>query len=104
MRVIGGSRKRGTDTSTAGGQAGRGGRGEVDAASDLVPVTVIAAQRHDVPVYVSAQGTVKVSPQVGGQLLSVNFRESQAVKKGDLVAQIDARNFQTQCQTAVAPW
>ncbi|MCG8274799.1 efflux RND transporter periplasmic adaptor subunit [Stenotrophomonas sp. NLF4-10] len=85
-------------------QAGWGGQ-QGDA---QVPVTVVAAVRDTVPVYVTAQGTVSayntvtVSPQVGGQLLSVNFREGQAVKKGELLAQIDPRTFQAQYDQAVA--
>ena len=48
-----------------------------------VPVTVVEATRQDVPVYASALGTVTamntvtVSPQVGGQLMSLNFREAR---------------------------
>ncbi|SBV37170.1 Multidrug resistance protein MdtA [uncultured Stenotrophomonas sp.] len=94
-RVLGGGKQE---------QAGWGGQ-QGDA---QVPVTVVAAARDTVPVYVTAQGTVSayntvtVSPQVGGQLLSVNFREGQAVKKGELLAQIDPRTFQAQYDQAVA--
>ncbi|KRG83554.1 membrane protein [Stenotrophomonas daejeonensis] len=94
-RVLGGGKQK---------QAGWGGQ-QGDA---QVPVTVVAAVRDTVPVYVTAQGTVSayntvtVSPQVGGQLLSVNFREGQAVKKGELLAQIDPRTFQAQYDQAAA--
>ncbi|MCD9085615.1 efflux RND transporter periplasmic adaptor subunit [Stenotrophomonas sp. SY1] len=102
-RVMGGGKQK-ADAPAAG--AARGGQGGSDSAP--VPVTVVAAERKNVPVYVTAQGTVAayntvtVSPQVGGELLSVNFREGQAVKKGDLLAQIDPRTFQAQYDQAVA--
>jgi multidrug efflux system membrane fusion protein len=95
-RVLGGGKQK---------QAGWNGQQQGAA---RVPVTVVAAVRNTVPVYVTAQGTVSayntvtVSPQVGGQLLSVNFREGQAVKKGELLAQIDPRTFQAQYDQAAA--
>jgi multidrug efflux system membrane fusion protein len=82
--------------------------GGQDGEDEPVPVTVQAAEKKDVPVYLTALGTVTalntvtVNPQVGGQLLSVNFREGQAVKKGDLLAQIDPRSLQAAYDQAVA--
>ncbi|QBH05244.1 efflux RND transporter periplasmic adaptor subunit [Xanthomonas oryzae] len=73
-----------------------------------VPVTVVAATTQDVPVYASALGTVTalntvtVSPQVSGQLMSLNFKEGQEVKKGDLLAQIDPRTLQASYDQALA--
>lgn len=99
-RMMGGGKQPGTGQAT--GMRG-GGRD-----SAPVPVTAVTAERKDVPVYVTAQGTVSayntvtVSPQVGGQLLSVNFREGQPVKKGELLAQIDPRTFQAQYDQALA--
>lgn len=101
-RVMGGGKQKAGDAA-AGASRGGGGNDK-----DPVPVTAVAAERKDVPVYVNAQGTVNafntvtVSPQVAGELLSVNFREGQAVKKGDLLAQIDPRSFQAAYDQAVA--
>jgi multidrug efflux system membrane fusion protein len=73
-----------------------------------VPVTVVPVARQDVPVYLTALGTVQalntvvVSPQVSGRLLSLDFVEGQPVKKGQVLAQIDPRTFQAAYDQAVA--
>ncbi|HXX26294.1 MAG TPA: efflux RND transporter periplasmic adaptor subunit [Pseudolabrys sp.] len=72
------------------------------------PVLVAQALRADVPVYLDAVGTVKplntvtVRPQVDGKLLSVNFKEGQDVKKGDVLARIDPAIYQALYDQAVA--
>lgn len=73
-----------------------------------VPVTVEPVVKQDVPVYLTALGTVQalntvtVNPQISGQMLSINFKEGQEVKKGDLLAQIDPRPFQAAYDQAEA--
>jgi multidrug efflux system membrane fusion protein len=73
-----------------------------------VPVTVVPVARQDVPVYLTALGTVQalntvvVSPQVSGRLISLEFTEGQPVKKGQVLAQIDPRTFQAAYDQAVA--
>ncbi|HAV72769.1 MAG TPA: efflux RND transporter periplasmic adaptor subunit [Stenotrophomonas sp.] len=102
MRLMGGKK------GDAGGPAAEGRQGGDPANAGPVPVTVIDAVRQDVPVYASALGTVAamntvtVSPQVGGQLISLNFKEGQEVKKGDLLAQIDPRTLQASYDEAAA--
>ncbi len=65
----------------------------------VIPVTIAAAAARDVPVYLDGLGnaqplaTVTVKSQVDGRLEKVAFQEGQEVKKGDLLAQIDARPF-----------
>jgi multidrug efflux system membrane fusion protein len=73
-----------------------------------VPVTVVPVARQNVPVYLTALGTVQalntvaISPQVSGTLLSLEFTEGQPVKKGQVLAQIDPRSFQATYDQAVA--
>lgn len=88
---------------------GFGQRGGAGGASEApVPVTVVAAEAKDVPIYLSALGTVQalntvtVNAQVSGQLKSINFKEGQEVKAGDLIAEIDPRTFQAALDQAVA--
>jgi multidrug efflux system membrane fusion protein len=74
------------------------------------PVAVIAkdAQTADVPVYFEGVGSVKalntatVRAQVDGRLLSVNFKEGQDVKRGDVLAKIDPVTYQAALDQAVA--
>jgi membrane fusion protein, multidrug efflux system len=73
-----------------------------------VPVTVGDVTREAVPTLVQAIGavvaqqTVSVRPQVGGQILSVHFREGEDVKKGELLATIDPRSYQAALAQAQA--
>ena len=76
------------------------------ATSRAIPVGVSTAALQDVPVYltglgsVTAYNTVSVRSRVDGQLVQVNVREGQEVKKGELLAQIDPRPFQVQLEQA----
>ncbi len=73
-----------------------------------VPVVAVPAKRADVPLYLDAVGTtralntVTVRPQVDGKLISVNFKEGDDVKKGDVLAQIDPTTYQAALDQAVA--
>jgi multidrug efflux system membrane fusion protein len=88
--------------------AGAGRRGAGGEADGSVPVTVVAAVTRDVPVYLTALGTVQalntvtVNAQVGGQLMALHFAEGQEVKQGDLLAEIDPRTFQAALDQAAA--
>jgi len=78
------------------------------AAPRTIPVSVAAAVRQDVPIYVSGLGTVQalntvpVHSQVDGQLVDIAFTEGQHVKKGDVLAKIDPRLFQAALDQALA--
>ena len=92
-----------------GGPVGAAAAGRTASApKGPVPVLVAAVTRADVPVYLNAVGTIKalntvtVRPQVDGKLLSVNFKEGDDVKKGDVLAKIDPVIYQAQLGQAVA--
>ena len=83
------------------------GAGKAGGDATPVPVTVVPVVRQNVPVYLTALGTVQalntitVNPQVAGLLLSLNFTEGQPVKKGEVLAQIDPRTFQASYDQAL---
>ena len=78
----------------AGSKRGPGGDGRP------LPVQAAAAKSGDIDVFINALGTVAarntamVKARVDGQLLRVGFREGQAVKAGEVLAEIDPRPFQ----------
>jgi multidrug efflux system membrane fusion protein len=92
--------------SASAPQQRRGGR--FATSEGPVPVLVAPAARADVPVYLDAVGTIKalntvtVRPQVDGKLLSVNFKEGDDIKKGDVLAKIDPIIYQAQLNQAIA--
>ena len=64
-----------------------------------VPVTVARAETRDLPIYTTGIGTVQawravqIRAQVTGYVQTINFREGQEVKPGDLLATIDPRPY-----------
>src|SRR6267142_2692768 len=77
-----------------------------DPTKSVVPVALATAGKVDMPVRISAlgtvtaRGTVTVKARVDGLLERVNFREGQLVKAGQVLAQIDAKPFEVQLQQA----
>ena len=69
-------------------------------------VGVATAEKTSVPVTLDALGTVtplatvRVRPQIAGVLEKVLFTEGQMVKKGDLLAVIDSRQYELAVQQA----
>ncbi len=72
------------------------------------PVTVASVKQQAMPVWIDALGTVvprnyvNVMPRVAGLLQSINFREGQPVKVGQLLASIDPRPFRIALEQAQA--
>lgn len=82
-----------------------GGRGM---GNPPVPVAAATVKQQSMPVWIEALGTaiprnyVSVMPRVAGLLQSVNFREGQPVKAGQLLATIDPRPYRIQLEQAKA--
>ncbi len=81
---------------------GRGGGG------GALPVAIAQVTTADVPVTLNALGTVtplatvSVRPQVTGPITRIAFTEGQAVRAGELLAQIDERPYQAALDQAEA--
>ena len=77
-------------------------------ASAPVAVSVVTANREDVPIFLAALGavqaynTVQIRPMVEGPLDKVAFTEGQEVNKGDVIAIIDPRIYQASLDQAKA--
>ncbi len=77
-------------------------------ASMVVPVDVAKATQRDMPVQVTAIGTVQaystvtVKSLVDGEIQKAYFQEGQDVKKGDMLFSIDPRPFQAALHQAQA--
>ncbi|MFM0669096.1 MdtA/MuxA family multidrug efflux RND transporter periplasmic adaptor subunit [Paraburkholderia sediminicola] len=92
-------------SDASGARAGRAGRS--GAMGNMPqPVHVAAATQGEMPVVLTALGTVTplanvtVLPQLSGVLQDVYFKEGQMVKKGDVLAQIDPRPYQISLDNA----
>ena len=83
-----------------GGPGGPGGGGPGGGSRGASTVGVATAERTSIAVTLDALGTVtplatvKVKPQMSGVLEKVLFTEGQMVRKGDLLATLDARQFE----------
>ncbi len=92
LAAVGGAvwkiRKNASEQTTQGGR-------QAAAADRPIPVTTAVVQQKTMPIYLTALGTVTayntvtIKSRVDGQLIQVAVREGQAVKKGQLLAQID---------------
>jgi multidrug efflux system membrane fusion protein len=73
-----------------------------------IAVTVAQPERRDVPIYLSAPGTVQawntvaVRSQIDGKLMTVDFAEGQEVRQGDILAQIDPSALKATLDQAIA--
>ncbi len=87
-------------TSTRKQAAAQAAKKAAAMANSAVPVQVALVKQKTMPIYLTGLGTVtpyysvKVTPRVTGQLMSVNFREGQDVRKGQELMLIDPRPYQ----------
>ena len=85
-------------TDTTGGRFGPAGA--------PMPVAAASAQSGVMPILVNGLGTVTpittvtVQSQISGQITQIAFKEGQAVRKGDLLIQIDPRPYQVALENA----
>src|SRR5215472_11184326 len=81
------------------GKAGKKGGG-------AIPVVAAKAKRGSIGVYYTGLGvvtpiyTVTIKSRVDGQLMKINYKESELVHEGDLLAEIDPRPYQVQLEQA----
>jgi multidrug efflux system membrane fusion protein len=93
---------------TPGGTPGSAPGSAASAADRPVPVLLARVATRDVPITLEGLGTVtalqtvNVHSQVEGRLLRVGFKEGQAVRRGELLAEIDPRPFVIQLHQAEA--
>jgi membrane fusion protein, multidrug efflux system len=80
-------------------------------ANRSVPITTATVRQGSIGVYINALGTVTpvytatITSRVDGQIISVNYREGQMVRKGDVLIEVDPRPYQaalTQAQGTLA--
>lgn len=92
--------------STAGKKPASAGKQGAAPPPRSVPVVAAPARKGEMGVFVTGLGavtplnTVTVKSRVDGQLMRVLFREGQAVRNGELLAEIDPRPFQVQLTQA----
>jgi multidrug efflux system membrane fusion protein len=92
--------------SPGGGRGPRGGRrGGNDGPT---PVIATPARYDDVPVTTDAVGTIQAlntvtaRTQVDGRLMEILFKDGQDVRRGDILAKIDASTYQALYDQAIA--
>jgi len=94
------------------GQAAAGGQGPAEKGGGrgggVVPVAAVTAVAADMPVVISAPGTVdaiatvQVKPRVDGQISEILFKEGDLVKAGQTLFKLDARLMNAQIRQAEA--
>jgi multidrug efflux system membrane fusion protein len=80
--------------------------GRVNPYANAMPVVVAPVVTGDIDITLNALGTVSslatvtIKSQISGYLINVAYQEGQAVKKGDLLAEIDSRSYELALKNA----
>ena len=88
----------------ASGSPGRSHEGSSKRA--VVPIQAAQAEVRKFPIYLNGLGIVQpfygitMRARVDGELQQVYFQEGQSVEKGDLIAQIDPRAYQSPARSS----
>jgi membrane fusion protein, multidrug efflux system len=90
-----------------GGGGGFGGGGRFGGGrGGATPISTAAAEKGQLKVYLSALGSVTalntttVKAQATGELMAIHFSEGQLVKEGDVLAEIDPRQYRISLEQA----
>lgn len=92
----------------AGGAPGGGGGGFGGGRRQPITVGTAKASIGQIPITLDALGTVTppvtatITSRIAGNLMAVNFKEGQMVKKGQTLAQIDPRPYRVALEQAKA--
>lgn len=92
----------------ADGRNAKDGSKATSKGTPAVPVTVVRVAQESVPLRLNAIGnveaysTVALKARVDGQIVEVNFREGEAVKKGAVLFRIDPRPYEAALRQAEA--
>jgi multidrug efflux system membrane fusion protein len=102
-----GATKQGAGGMGGGGMGGKGGgRGGRFGGGGPVPVSSAAVATGELRVHLTALGsvtalnTITVRSRADGELKKIHFTEGQLVKEGDLLAEIDPRQYQVALEQA----
>ena len=85
-----------------------GAREKRRAAPPAVPVSIAVAAQRSMPVVIHAIGnvdpysTVAIKARVDGQIVKVNFRQGQEVRKGEVLFRLDPQPFEAALRQAEA--
>lgn len=70
------------------------------------PAVLVSAESKNLSAFISTLGTtasfhsVQIVPQVSGQIVKINFKQGDNVKKGDIIAEIDTRPYRAEVLNA----
>ncbi len=108
MAVLAGCSSSPTDADGGSGGGGKKGKGKGGGSTAAVPVIVAKAVQRDVPIQITAVGTVEsptpvsVKSLVTGEITNVFFKEGDSVHNGDKLFTVDDRTYQQQLKQAEA--